>query len=135
GSPARALGVRAELEPRAVRLCGAQPRRREARRVRERRDLRALLHPRNRRAARPEAAPSRGRRRRPVEHLPDDRGPGAHARGLRARRDPAPCGRRRLTFADNVPPGPRTWLGGSPRTWLSEAGGGPGGAAASPGAW
>ncbi len=54
------------------------------------RDVRALLHPRHARAARREAAAPRGGRRRPVEHLPHDLGPGRDARGLRLARSSRP---------------------------------------------
>ena len=72
----------------AVRLLRAQPRRRRARRAGVRRDVRALLCPRHARPARRETAASRGRRCRPVEHLPHDLGPGRHARRLRQRHHP-----------------------------------------------
>ncbi len=64
----------------AVRLLRAQPRRRRARPAGVGRDVRALLCPRHGRAARREAAAPRGRRRRPVEHLPHDLGPGGRSR-------------------------------------------------------
>ena len=68
-----------------LRLQRALPRRRQARRVRHRRDLRPLLRPRHGRAGDREAARARGDRRRPVQHLPDDARSGGDARDLRAR--------------------------------------------------
>ena len=56
-----------------LRLQRALARRREARRVRHRRDLRPLLRARHARAGDREAARARVDRRRPVQHLPDDR--------------------------------------------------------------
>ena len=76
-------------EQHGLRLRRALARRRQARRVRERRDLRPLLRDRDRRAGRGEAGAARVDRRRPVQHLPDDRGPGADARDLRPRDHPA----------------------------------------------
>src|SRR5207248_3184556 len=74
-----------------LRLQGPQPRRREARRVRHRRDLRPLLRPRLDRADHGEAARARVGRRRPVRHLPDDGRGRRDVVGLRQRRDPAVC--------------------------------------------
>ena len=68
-----------------LRLQRALARRREARRVRHRRDLRPLLRARDHRAGDGEAAGARVDRRRPVQHLPDDRRPGGDARDLRPR--------------------------------------------------
>ena len=79
-----------------LRLQGPLARRRQARRVRHRRDLRPLQRDRLRRAVHEEAARARGGRRRPVQHLPDDERPGRDARGLRQRDHPAVRGRRRL---------------------------------------
>ena len=76
-----------------LRLRRALAGRRKARRLRERRDLRPLLRARHARAGRREARRARVDRRRPVQHLPDDRGPGAHARDLRPRDHPALRGR------------------------------------------
>ena len=81
GAPRAALRVRQAA--RVLRLQGSQPRRGEARRVRRRRHVRPLLHPRNARGSRREASATRGDRRRPLEHLPDDRGAGADPRDLR----------------------------------------------------
>ena len=92
--PSRADRLRQGAE--VLRLQGAPPRRREARRVRHRRDLRPLLRPRHDRAVDREAAGARVGRRRPVQHLPDDREGGRDARRLRERRDPAVLGRCRL---------------------------------------
>ena len=77
-----------------LRLQGPLARRRRPRRVRHRRDLRPLLRDRLGRAVRREAARARGRRRRPVQRLPDDERPGRDARGLRPRHHPAVRGRR-----------------------------------------
>src|SRR5206468_1468464 len=74
---------------KVLRLQGPQPRRRRARRVRHRRDLRPLLRPRQHRADHREAARARGHRRRPVRHLPDDRARRRDAGRLRQRRGPA----------------------------------------------
>ena len=71
-----------------LRLQRALPRRRQARRVRDRRDLRPLLGARHRRAGDGEAARARGDRRRPVLDLPDDPQPGGDARGLRRAHHP-----------------------------------------------
>ena len=57
----------------------------EARRVRHRRDLRPLLRDREHRAGDREAEGARVDRRRPVQRLPDDRGPGGDAGGIRPR--------------------------------------------------
>ena len=65
-----------------LRLQRPLARRRRARRVRHRRDLRPLLRDRQRRAVQREAARARGGRRRPVQRLPDD----ARARRRRCRR-------------------------------------------------
>ena len=83
-----------------LRLQRALARRRQARRVRHRRDLRPLLRARHRRAGDREAARARVDRRRPVQHLPDDEGPGGDARGVR-QGHPAPVqrGRRRRDAA------------------------------------
>ena len=85
--PDRALRRRLRRDPggadrlrqgaQVLRLQGAQPRRRQARRVRDRRDLRPLLRARHARAGGREAEGARVDRRRPVQRLPDDRGPGA----------------------------------------------------------
>ena len=87
GRAARADRLRARRD--RLRLRRALARGRQARRVRERRDLRPLLRARHARAGGREARRARVDRRRPVQHLPDDRGPGAHARDLRARDHPA----------------------------------------------
>ena len=86
GDPARAHRVRARSQ--VLRLRRALPRRREARRVRHRRDLRPLLRPRQRRAGHREAEGARGDRRRPVQHLPHDPRPGGGSG--RVRRDIIP---------------------------------------------
>ena len=67
-----------------------------ARRVRHRRDLRPLLRDREHRAGDREAARARVDRRRPVQRLPDDRGPGGDARGVRPRHPARLCQRDRL---------------------------------------
>src|SRR5260221_1000000 len=74
--------------PEVLRLRRPLARRRQARRVRDRRDLRPLLRPRNAGAAYCEVAGARGSRRRPVQHLPDDRGSGRGATGVRRRHHP-----------------------------------------------
>ena len=68
-----------------LRLQRALARRRQARRVRHRRDLRPLLRDREHRAGDGEAAGARVDRRRPVQRLPDDR----RARRRRSRRTAA----------------------------------------------
>src|SRR5579884_3068072 len=85
-----------------LRLQGPLARRRQARRVRRRRDLRSLLRDRNRRAVHEEAARARGGRRRPVQHLPDDERAGRGAGGLRAGDHPAARRRRRLALRQDV---------------------------------
>ena len=90
--PAGAHGLRAGAE--VLRLRRALARRREARRVRHRRDLRPLLRARQRRAGDREAEGARVDRRRPVQHLPDDPGPGRGPRRLRERHHPAVLERR-----------------------------------------
>ena len=72
-----------------LRLRRALARGRQARRVRERRDLRPLLRARHARAGDREARGARVDRRRPVQRLPDDRGPGGDARDLRPGDHPA----------------------------------------------
>ena len=72
-----------------LRLRRALARRREARSFCQRRDLRPLLRARHARAGEREARRAGVDRRRPVQHLPDDRGPGAHARDLRHGNHPA----------------------------------------------
>ena len=66
-----------------LRLQRALARRREARRVRHRRDLRPLLRARERRAGDREAEGARVGRRRPVQHLPHDPRPGGGPRRVR----------------------------------------------------
>ena len=82
-----------------LRLQRPLARRREARRVRHRRDLRPLLRPRHGRAGEGEAAGARGDRRRPVQHLPHDPRAGGDAAGLRRRDHPRA---RRASGADSL---------------------------------
>ena len=110
-----------------LRLRPALARRRHARRVRDRRDLRPLLRARYARAGDGEAEGARVDRRRPVQHLPDDRtgrrrrsrptgatssraSPGSrHSVGARERRRPgrrSPTGwaRRHELLSDSMRP-------------------------------
>ena len=96
--PGRPLRQRRELRAagadglrrgaQVLRLQRALARRRGARRVRHRRDLRPLLRDRRHDADQAEAARARRNRRRPVQRVPDDERAGGDAAGLRRRRDP-----------------------------------------------
>src|SRR2546423_699197 len=85
--PGRAHRLRQGAE--VLRLQRAQPRRRQAWRVRDRRDLRPLLRPRHTWADHREAPRARVGRRRPVRHLPDDEGRRRDARRVRQGDHPA----------------------------------------------
>ena len=105
GDPARAHRVRARSQ--VLRLRRALPCRREARRVRHRRDLRPLLCPRQRRAGHREAEGARGDRRRPVQHLPHDARPGGRSGRLRQA-----TSSRSSRMPQPEPPPPRRARGG-----------------------
>ena len=92
-APARAAHV-VPRAARVLRLLRAQPHGRGARRVRRRRDVRPLLHPRLGRGSHREAARARGDRRHAVEHLPHDREPRGDARAVRHARSSRSCARR-----------------------------------------
>ena len=68
---------------RVLRLLGAQPNGCQARRVRRRRDLRPLLHPRHGRGSHREAPRPPGARRQAVQHVSDDGRPGRAFPALR----------------------------------------------------
>ena len=95
--PARAAARSADrlhLGPDRLRLPPPRRGRLVQRGVRRRRGHRPVLRPRRGRRPRREAARAGGRRRRPVQPVPDERRRGSAARGLRPRRHP---GRPRLT--------------------------------------
>ena len=100
GGAEGADGLRRGAE--VLRLQRALPRRREARRVRQRRDLRPLLRARHHRAGDREAARARVDRRRPVQHLPDDARAGGDARDLRPRHPAAVQRGRGVETTDDV---------------------------------
>ena len=77
---------------RVLRLLRAQPHGRQARRVRRRRDLRSLLHPRHGRGPHREAPRARGARRHAVQHVPHDRGAGGSLPRLRRAHHPPALG-------------------------------------------
>ena len=96
--PARAAaGQPDRLRPRPDGLRLPPPRRGRLvqRRLRRRRGDRPVLRPRLGRRPHRQAARARRRRRRPVQHLPDERRRGGPARGLRPRHHPGPAWARR----------------------------------------